>query len=81
MFNSVVTEFKSQIDPEAQVIDKAVVTDSLLDLRSAASANPALVARIDSKLGEVPGKNVAAIDWWIETLESLDELSQFAELV
>ncbi len=81
MFTSAVNEFKSQIDADAQVIDKALVIDNLLDLRGAASANPAVVARIDSLLGEVPGKNMTAIDWWRETLESLEQVSQFAELV
>lgn len=48
------------------------VVDTLLDLRSLASADRRLVELIDQTLGSIPGRNVAPNSWWLETLAAID---------
>ena len=53
-----------------EVLDKARVTDWLLDLRLAAGS-PELVAAVDDVLAGVPGKTMVATSWWADALNGL----------
>lgn len=50
------------------------VADVLLDLRSLAAEAPELVALIDHRLASMPGRSVAPNQWWIETLDAIEQL-------
>ncbi len=80
MFNQLIAEFIAETEEGSQLINRGVVIDYLLDLRSAAE-NSDLCARVDRYLTEVPGVTVVTNEWWAETLGELSKASRFVALV
>lgn len=63
-------------EDNGQLIDKGKVIDRLLDLRLAAEGHVAIVAIIDARLSNVPGKSVVEVAWWQETLTELAAMGE-----
>ena len=57
-----------RLDP---VVSKAMVFDTLLDLRLLVGDHPALVAIVDQRLCDVPGATMCPGAWWKEALQTL----------
>lgn len=57
---------------DGEFVSISRVVDSLLDLRSLASADRNLVELIDHTLASIPGRSVAPNSWWLESLDSID---------
>ena len=50
------------------------IVDTLLDLRGLSGGGAALVSTIDGMIMGIPGRSVAANDWWLEQLGHLERL-------
>jgi hypothetical protein len=57
------------------------VIDRLLDLRSLVSSSQMLLHETAVALSNIPGVNVVDAQWWLETVESLDEVLRRIEAV
>lgn len=68
--HALIEEARSLVDGE--VVSTSRVIDSLLDLRSLASADRELVELIDKTLGSIPGRTIAPNSWWLEALDTID---------
>lgn len=68
--HALIEEARSLVDGE--VVSTSRVVDSLLDLRSLASADRELVELIDKTLGSIPGRTIAPNSWWLEALDTID---------
>ncbi|MDH3300010.1 MAG: hypothetical protein OES24_05840 [Acidimicrobiia bacterium] len=68
--HSCTAEARSLVDGE--FVSTSRVVDSLLDLRSLASADRDLVELIDRTLGSIPGRSIAPNSWWLEALDTID---------
>lgn len=63
-------EARSLVDGE--FVSTSRVVDTLLDLRSPASADRDLVELIDHTLASIPGRSIVPNSWWLEALDTID---------
>ncbi len=69
MLLNLITELQSA--DHGQIIDRGRIIDHLLDLRLAATGDPAITDVIDALLVETPGRTTVETAWWEETLAGL----------
>ncbi|MEM7324848.1 MAG: hypothetical protein AAF531_17305 [Actinomycetota bacterium] len=74
IIKTIISEARAAI--HGDYISKWRAVDVLLDLRSAAVEDPALVAHLDELLATIPGISVAANEWWRAALETTSRLSE-----
>lgn len=70
MVETLVQQFRAEID--GTVSDKSRVVDHLLDIRSAATNRPSVVAEADRLLADVPGLTTVENTWWVAALDSIE---------
>lgn len=62
-----IQELREAVDGD--VLSRARVVDSLLDMRLDANGRGDIVGMVDAALAEVPGKTMVAAEWWRTQLD------------
>ncbi len=57
---------------DGDVLSRARIMDSLLDLRLEAAQRTDVVELVDSALADLPGKNMVPASWWTEQLDMFE---------
>lgn len=61
------------------LISRSRLVDDLLDLRLACAGRPAVQARVDRALGDLPGQNLVAREWAVAVVVDVAGLYSLAE--
>ena len=62
------------------LVSRSRLVDDLLDLRLACAGRPAVLARVDRALRELPGQNLVAREWAVAVLVDVAGLYSLAEI-
>lgn len=61
------------------VVSRSLVIDRLLDLRALVSSDQTLLREANVALSNIPGVNLVDASWWLETVDTFDELLKDVE--